>query len=522
MTLSTIPEDYFEGYDPEPRRNAADADYAYGDLYSTDPRTLEDFRTHLKPTEQQRIGWKKARREAIEANRRKLGKDYIAPPGNPLLGYKYEDIEALTDLIGRRNVGVKFNPVWNSSIAAGEWLRQRRLNAKTADDQKKWAKYRIETEDRDHDPDTPDNVVLYSDWPNRRVKAVDGYSVISRNKKEALRARYDMYPDREERSAAMQSEKKKLKAYFRKFPSPTLWDKNPYENFEVPETVFNIIKAEIKPAFEMAGFTIYSPKKENGENGTLLVTQYMTLLQRITSWVMGAVYQALIVDIDDYDWVHDEYKLKTKARTADVRKDLDKPLEGTTMDRLTEYLNITLTPKENSTNKDYIVAVAVTYLFKQGKNVNTSNVLQFVRNLNAERGNKIRITNHNPLSNGIIHYTITNEELEEKKAGAPKMKILFHPPTSQRYGERQQVLGWLPPRRTGGPSIVDITDISELGGSSSSSSPKMTNAEFMKQQQDKRKKQQSKKPKPKKGSGFIADTGARTESRVEELEDEEA
>jgi hypothetical protein len=517
--------DYLAGYEARSRYNPADASYEYSDPYAG-RRDQEAFEKAFADTQTGRTKWREDL-EAVRAHNRGLT-GYRAPPRNPYAGYRYEDTNALVDLIGRRNVGVKFNPTLNSATTAAMWLQKQRENAKTKEEQEKWARWRVEQEDRDHDEYTPDNVVVYSDYLNNRVKAIDGFSLVPRNKKEALRARYDMFPDREERTANLQGPSRKtLKAYFRKFPNPETWDSHPFDKFAetLKESRFNIVKKIIEPMFKKSGFTIYSPKK-TGNAGTLLITQYMTILQRITSWVMATIYSTLSADVPQtYDWVHDPQKFKNKSRLRRIEEDLKAQANPQIVERLQKVIPTAKAPATAKTVYDYILDTALAFLFiSDGRGANGSFVLQFISDLNAEYVEQIVIVNATKGTDGVIHYTLNNDALNNKKAAAAELAAMSADDiTARQAGLRKtpsrgavrtirSKLGW-PAYPTEMSGIERLTS-EDFGGSSGSSSSSSSSPKKRMKTKD-----TSKRTSSLLGLGaFEPDPTKRTKSRAEKMD----
>jgi hypothetical protein len=294
-----------------------------------------------------------------EAARIALGDKYTQLKRNPYVGYRPQETEDLVDLIGRRNVGLKFNPVLNSAQAAREFIEDRIEKARRDDDQRAltyWSRWGVKELDLDRDKSTVNNVVVYSDKDFNRIKSVDGYSIVPRTKKESLRARYIAFPTKEARAEAMNSlDKKYLKAYFRKHPDPAVWSKFPYEDFvqdySTNVSAFNQVKHEIKASYldndaGGVGLTMYS--KDKNPDGVLTLTHYMTLLQKLSSFVMNMLYVVFFEVKPDYDLYADPYKLKNKTRMKQLQDMLQEPY-GKYTDKLINYLRLDVTPEENAT-----------------------------------------------------------------------------------------------------------------------------------------------------------------------------
>jgi hypothetical protein len=91
-------------------------------------------------------------------------------------------------------------------------------NQKQIDYIDKWA---VEAADLDNNPDTPDNIVLFNDITQGKIKAIDGYQLVPRERKELDKSFYKALPDREVRQQTDKKMKKLLKQYYRKNPTRT-------------------------------------------------------------------------------------------------------------------------------------------------------------------------------------------------------------------------------------------------------------------------------------------------------------
>jgi hypothetical protein len=320
---------------------------------------------------------------------------------NPYLGYNVDAMKDLADVIGKHNTGIKFNPVFNSARAAEDWLDDQLDRAVRRGDRKaveRLQQWRITQEDMDRDPSTIPNVVVYSDYDNKRVKAIDGYSLAPRNKKEALRAQYDLYPTREMRREQMSDpeEKKKLKAYFRKYPNPDLWNEESYAKFTVQPTLFNRLKKDYLEGFLKAyGFTIRSQANPNGQ---ITVAHYMTIAQKIMSEIMRVAYLIVIPRLDiAYDFKADEFKVKNKTH----KKLLERRMAGNILKE--DYTRITKiyagTPDASeklglNIKLEQAICAIVRYLYLDdafkgnvpGTNVPYSHVFEIVHQINRKSG----------------------------------------------------------------------------------------------------------------------------------------
>jgi hypothetical protein len=209
---------------------------------------------------------------------------------DPYRGYKAAETELLTDLVGQKNVGLKFTPEFNSANAARKWIVNKRNKAKDEKEQQYWSRWDVAEMDLDADPYTPNNVIVYSDKDARKIKSVDGYQIIPRTKKEALRAKYDAIPNKEVRSALARSEQaRRLQAYFKKYKTLADWNEHPIEDFNLEDHIsaFNMLREQVKEVLEYYGFRA---KETDQHPKTLTVTHYMTILQKLTSALMKRFY----------------------------------------------------------------------------------------------------------------------------------------------------------------------------------------------------------------------------------------
>jgi beta-mannanase len=81
-------------------------------------------------------------------------------------------------------------------------------------------KYAVEEADLDDNPDTRDNVIVYSDKDLRKIHSIDGYQLTSGQKKVNQCNIYSALPVKEVRSDVTNSAyKSDLKAWLRKYPT---------------------------------------------------------------------------------------------------------------------------------------------------------------------------------------------------------------------------------------------------------------------------------------------------------------
>jgi hypothetical protein len=356
---------------------------------------------------------------------------------NPYLGYNLEAIKDLADVVGKHNVGIKFNPTFNSKAAAEEWLeaqldRAARRGDKNAVD--KLRRWRIDLEDMDRDEGTVPNVVVYDDYDNKRIKAIDGYMIAPRNKKEALRAEYDLYPTRELRQANMKEDKKRLKQYFRKYPNPALWGTHKFSEFEVKESLFNRLRDKyIKENLNLAGFTI----NRKDRRGNLTVAHYMTIIQKIMSRVMDIAYLVVFPALPPkYPFKEDRLKVKTKRNKEQLEKELTNPITDKQIERLKIlYPNVRMLNNVKTGTSlllEQLICLLVQYIFivsngeedmrlRNNKLVPNSDIFKIVKEINRKSGKiELEITGKKAVTDFISRYTMTDYNLPRYM---PKTKL---------------------------------------------------------------------------------------------------
>jgi hypothetical protein len=142
-------------------------------------------------------------------------------------------------------------------------------------------KYKVEEADLDNNPDTRDNVVVYSDRDLGKIYSIDGYQLTSGQKKVNQRNIYSAFPIKEVWSDVMNSAlKTDLKAWLRKYPTPQQQRKYPFTEFERQKPLFEILKNEMKDFLEEYGISM---RTKANPQGNLSVSHYMILLQKLTS-----------------------------------------------------------------------------------------------------------------------------------------------------------------------------------------------------------------------------------------------
>jgi hypothetical protein len=276
----------------------------------------------------------------------------------------------------------------------------------------------------DRDEDTIPNVVVYDDYENKRIKAIDGFMVAPRSKKEALRAQYDLYPTKELRQLNMKEDRKKLKAYFRKYPNPASWKDNSFDDFEIEETTFNRIRREyIEGPLKLAGFKIYS---KNDNTGQLTAAHYMTIIQKIMGRVMEVAYLVVFPSLStDYDFKNDRFKVKTKKRKERVEERLEQGIIQGDIERLQKIYpqsQILKDLKQGATSLEAVITITVLYFYlanngeahktlPNGKTVVNSEIFDLIDEINERKGYDVIEVEDKRLKVGAQYeYVITDHD----------------------------------------------------------------------------------------------------------------
>jgi hypothetical protein len=216
----------------------------------------------------------KARKREYQARARDARAHGRVLPPHPYQSYDPESTAKLAEIVGLKNKGIKYNPDWNSALAAREWIgRQQAREPQNAS----WQKWGVREIDLDNNVSTPDNVVLFSDQGVGKIRAIDGHYITQPQNKKAQRAYYEDYPTQADRKQIDPKEKSFLKAYYRRYPTRAQQLAHPMETFVQEKSAFNIVKEMIQRFLTQLGFKIYS--KEKHPDGNIKLTNFMTLLQ---------------------------------------------------------------------------------------------------------------------------------------------------------------------------------------------------------------------------------------------------
>jgi hypothetical protein len=217
-------------------------------------------------------------------------------------------MENLAEIVGLRNREIKFTPDLNSTNTAQMWLNKKKAMAQSEAEAVELEKYRVEEADLDNNPDTRDNVIVYSDRNLGKIHSIDGYQLTSGQKKVNQRNIYSAFPVKETRSDVMNfALKTDLKAWLRKYPTPQQQRKHPFTEFERQKSAFQILKEEMK-AF-LAEYNISIHTKTNLQRN-LSVSHYMTLLQKLTSTLNRDIMISYFRLPQNYDFNIDEQSVK--------------------------------------------------------------------------------------------------------------------------------------------------------------------------------------------------------------------
>jgi hypothetical protein len=181
-------------------------------------------------------------------------------------------------------------------------LRSQKRKAKTTKEKDTWARWSIAQADLDNDTNTPNNVITYSDKQLGKVKAIDNYELMPRISKEINQTFYTEFPTTKERQKLGDKEKKLLKAYYRKYPTPTQQQAHPFADF-VPElSPYQIIR-----------------------EGQLAAKHYMPLIQRLTGKAHLNILKGIYNLGDGYDFDADPQGVKAKRVRKNTSRILMKP-----------------------------------------------------------------------------------------------------------------------------------------------------------------------------------------------------
>jgi hypothetical protein len=289
-------------------------------------------------------------------------------------GLDLDDYSKLAGIVGQSNRGIKYAPQFLSKKGAEFWIKKQRSKAKTPDEQAKWDRWAVQQADLDEDPDTPDNVLVFSDKYLGRLKSIDGYSLTSTKQKDVLRNYYDMNPDPAERRRIDTHKRAFLKAYFRKYPTAEAQLKNPITTFNQDVSGFAMIRQMCKEYLASLGLAVYSPTKDTGN---LTAPHYMTILQKYTSRTYEQVVKFLLETKlgNKYDFENDPLNVKGKPmkrfindmiglKYVDVKKSVDEADIQSVKDVLTDIVkdikDATIkigVPLYNSTTKVYTIPI---------------------------------------------------------------------------------------------------------------------------------------------------------------------
>jgi hypothetical protein len=100
----------------------------------------------------------------------------------------------------------------------------------------------------DNDPRTPNNVILFSDQAQGKIKTIDGHYLIPRERKELDRSFYTALPTPAERVTVDPQLKKTLKQWYRKNLTPELQRKSPFATFVPKVSAFQFVRNTIGDA----------------------------------------------------------------------------------------------------------------------------------------------------------------------------------------------------------------------------------------------------------------------------------
>jgi hypothetical protein len=143
---------------------------------------------------------------------------------------------------------VKYRPDWTSKAVAEALVLNEKEKAHKSNDQKRIefaAKWGVKAADMDNDSRISDNIILFSDQAQGKIKAIDGHYLIPRERKELDRSFYTALPTRAERVATDPALKKTLKQWYRKNPTAELQRKSPFASFVPDVSAFQYVRNEL-------------------------------------------------------------------------------------------------------------------------------------------------------------------------------------------------------------------------------------------------------------------------------------
>jgi hypothetical protein len=183
--------------------------------------------------------------------------------------------------------------------------------------------------DLDADPQTPDNVIVFSDKDVGRIRAIDGYSLTPYSRKQAQREFYGALPDPKERAKMRKEEVKKLKSYLSKNYTAEKQAKNPYDTYEVVQSAYANVRTTVKYFCDVWLVGVGRPGIDKaGTIGALTPPHFLQLLQVLTKAVYEKICK-IIFDLPDNYFLdpNDPVGIK-KAAAKNLLKDLTKIASG--------------------------------------------------------------------------------------------------------------------------------------------------------------------------------------------------
>jgi hypothetical protein len=198
---------------------------------------------------------------------------------NPYQNYDAQGIASLATIMhGKKSVA--FKPEWQAEESAKEWLKYQKANAKTKEERDVWDKWGIAQSDLDRDPDTPDNVILFSNRDAGKIHAIDGHYL--KQPRYVMKNIYKDYDTAEKRRAIDPDELKVIKAWYRKYPTIAQQKANPYKDFVPEKNAFTIVKENIKELLDQHNMIPYSSEYDIGN---IHITRFMSIWQKVASMI---------------------------------------------------------------------------------------------------------------------------------------------------------------------------------------------------------------------------------------------
>jgi hypothetical protein len=232
------------------------------------------------------------------------------------------------------------------------------MQTQTTREKAAWDKWGVVEADLDNNTDTRDNVIVYG-----KIRSIDGYGIISGQKKVNQRNIHSAFPIKEVRSDVMNSKlKTDLKAWLRKYPTPKEQQKHPFEEFTREKGAFENVKV-VKRFLTTYGLGMYT---QTQKNGNLTVSHYMIILQKLTSIINKDLMIAYFDLPPNYNFKVDVKNTRLRNNQKDYAKYLLRTNQG--FNRIIQFINA---------NMDQISRADVPTIFKYISNISGYMAIEF-------------------------------------------------------------------------------------------------------------------------------------------------